>query len=187
MRIVGINASARVDGLTGELLDAVLQGASEGGGTTSTVNLFDKEIDRCRMCDEKGWGLCRAEGHCVIDDDLAPIIDELVNADGFVLATPVYYGDLSESARALIDRMRRVVCSPAHESKPLAGKRCVAIAAAGGGGGGSATCLVSMEKALQTCGCFVVDMIPAAQRNRHYKADVARLAGRGLVVDPSSD
>ena len=57
----------------------------------------------------------------------------------------------------------------------------VGIAAAGGSGGGTPSCMASMEKVLGTPGCFVVDLVPVAQRNRHYKADVMRAAGRGLV------
>jgi len=45
--------------------------------------------------------------------------------------------------------------------------------------------MATIEKLFQTCGCFVVDLIPVARLNRHYKIETARLAGRGLVELPA--
>ena len=34
-------------------------------------------LERCRQCDASGWGLCRQEGRCVIDDDFAGIVEKV--------------------------------------------------------------------------------------------------------------
>jgi hypothetical protein len=41
--------------------------------------------------------------------------------------------------------------------------------------------MFQLERLLRACGAFVLDMIPAAQRNRDYKLQVARLAGAALA------
>jgi multimeric flavodoxin WrbA len=162
------------------MVRAVLDGVEEAGAETETVHLADLDIERCRMCDERGWGQCRREGACVIEDDFAGVVAGLEAADGFIFATPVYFGDLSESARAFTDRLRRISTGKPDRNF-LGDLPTVGIAAAGGSGGGTTSCMASMEKVLGTPGCFVVDLIPVARRNRHYKAEVMKAAGRGLV------
>ena len=81
-------------------------------------------IERCRQCGDDGWGLCRDEGRCVIDDDLASIFEKIKKAEAVVFATPVYFWDLSESMRAFTDRMRRI-CRKGGRSKEIEGKPVV--------------------------------------------------------------
>ena len=64
-------------------------------------------IERCRQCDDDGWGLCRREGRCIIEDDFAGLVDKIARADAVVFSTPVYFSDLSESMKAFLDRLRR--------------------------------------------------------------------------------
>lgn len=180
MRIVAVECSARTDGLTATMTDAVLSAARSAGAETECVHLADLTIERCRMCDPDGWGDCTREGSCVIEDDFAGLVEKLREADGLVLATPVYFGSLSESARAFTDRLRRVSIAENNRGS-LGNLPTVGIAAAGGGGGGTPACMGDIEDALATAGCFILDLIPVAQRNRQYKAEVMGIAGRGLV------
>ena len=181
MNVVGLDCSARRDGLTARMLDAALDGAAEAGARIERIALADLTIEHCRMCEPAGWGLCRAEGRCVIDDDLAGVVEKLLSADAFVFATPVYFGGLSESAKAFTDRLRRTAVG--HEPRGyLKNLPTVGIAAAGGSGGGTPSCLADIEKALTVPGCFVVDLVPVARRNERYKAEVLRVVGRGLAA-----
>lgn len=41
---------------------------------------------------------------CVLKDDLTEVLDAVREADVLVLATPVYYGDVSSQLKAFIDR-----------------------------------------------------------------------------------
>ena len=181
MKIVAIETSSRKDGLTARMAEGALAGARETWAETELVALRDHRIEVCRQCNPTGWGNCREKGQCVIDDDFATLVGKIEEADGLVLATPVYFGDLSEKARAFTDRLRRVsVCS---ERKGfLKELPAIGIAAAGGSGGGTASCMVSIEKVLSTAGCLVVDLIPVARRNEHYKEEVCRIAGKALAV-----
>lgn len=175
-KILCVESSARADGLTATVARACLAGAGEAGAETEFVQLKGLKLERCRMCDPEGWGLCR-EGRCVIEDDFAGLAGKIRAADGLVVATPVYYSDLSESLKTFLDRFRR--CSGGAERK-LKDKPAVIIAAAGGSGNGTTHCLFQLERTMQILGAFVLDSIPAAQRNRDYKGEVARLAGRAL-------
>jgi multimeric flavodoxin WrbA len=176
-KVLCVEASARADGLTATVAKACLAGAEEAGAETEFVQLKGLKLERCRMCDPEGWGLCLSEGRCVIEDDLAGLVEKIRSADGLVMATPVYYSDLSESLKTFLDRFRRI--SGGKERK-LKDKPTVIIAAAGGSGNGTTHCLFQLERTMQILGAFVLDSIPAAQRNRDYKSEVARLAGRAL-------
>ena len=133
MKIVALNASANRDGLTAACAAAVLSGAEEGGAQVELLHLKDLTIERCHMCGN-GWGTCRERAVCVVVDDFERVRRAIVEADAWVLATPVYFGDLSESAKALVDRLRR--CNIGPRGEQLKGKDFVAVVAAGGSGPG---------------------------------------------------
>ena len=69
----------------------------------------------------------------------SPIKDGLTAAakDRIVLITPVYWHDLAENLKCLLDRMRR--CETDHNYH-LQGKQCMLIACAGGTGLGAIQC-----------------------------------------------
>lgn len=180
MKVLIVDASARSDGLTARMSKAAEAGARQVGATVEWVSLQELKLERCRMCEPNGWGDCRQKGSCVIDDDFAGLVERLRGADRFILATPVYFGDLSESARAFTDRLRRIGVCPDNRAF-LDNLPTVCIAVAGGGGGGTPSCMGSLEKTLTTPGCFVVDLVPVARRNETYKADVLKLAGQALA------
>lgn len=184
MKLVVVLGSRNPEGQTARAVDALLEGFVEAGGTGERIFLTTSKIERCRQCDDKGWGTCRSEGHCVIEDDLAMIVAQIREAGVAVFATPVYFGDLSESMRAFTDRIRRIARFKDGWSG-IAGKRAVGICVAGGGGGGAPSCTVSLEKVLRTIGFDVVDLVPVRRQNLDHKCDVLRLTGKWLAKDES--
>jgi len=183
MKVLVIDCSAREDGLTARMSTAAAEGARQAGADVEWLSLQDFSIERCRMCDPDGWGNCRRQGKCIIEDDLASLVEKLEGADRFVFATPVYFGDLSESAKAFTDRLRRISTHPARR-RFLKNLPTLGIAVAGGSGGGMPSCLASIEKVLATPGCFLVDLVGVARRNAAYKAETLQRAGRGLASEP---
>jgi multimeric flavodoxin WrbA len=147
---------------------------------TVQVHLPTMAVERCRQCDEKGWGLCRSEGRCVIEDDFAEVVSKIRQAEAVVFATPVYFGSLSESMRAFTDRLRRV-CWHSKDNSGIDGKRAVGVCVAGGGGGGAPTCTVDLEKTLRTSGFDLVDVVPVRRQNLDLKKDVLRITGKWLA------
>jgi multimeric flavodoxin WrbA len=140
------------------------------------VFLPEVAVERCRQCEDNGWGICRTEGCCVIEDDFAVLVEKIREADAVAFATPVYFSDLSESMRAFLDRLRRI---SRHDDgqRGIEGKRAVGICVAGGGGGGAPECTVSLKKILRTSGFDVVDMIPVRRQNLDMKVDVLKTVG----------
>ena len=70
MNAMLICGSRNPDGQTAQTADAVLRGLVKAGCSVEKVFLPTLKIEHCRQCEDNGWGLCRKEGRCVIDDDL---------------------------------------------------------------------------------------------------------------------
>jgi multimeric flavodoxin WrbA len=185
MRYTIVLGSRNPTGQTARAAQAAQEGLASAGGEGDLVYLPQLEIERCRQCDANGWGTCRSEGTCVIEDDLASAVDQIRQADAVVFATPVYFGDQSESMRAFTDRLRRI-CRVQQGRKGIEGKPAIGVCVAGGGGGGAPNCAVSLEKVLRTCGFDVVDVVPVRRQNLDLKVDILQATGRWLATCPSS-
>ena len=181
MKYLIVLGSRNPEGRTAMAAAALREGLWDGGSDGQKVFLPEMKIERCRQCEENGWGICRKEGRCVIDDDFAPLVDKVRNVDGVIFATPVYFGDLSESIHAFLGRLRRIT---RHEAgrKSISNKPAIGICVAGGRGGGTPTCAVSLEKVLSTCGFDVVDMIPVRWQNLDLKVSILRTTGKWLTT-----
>ena len=185
MKTILICGSRNPNGQTAQAADAVLKGLAKAGASAEQVFLPTLKVERCRQCDDDGWGLCRKEGRCVIDDDLSGLVEKMRQADAVVFATPVYYSDLSESLRAFADRLRRI-CMHEAGRVSIKGKPVIGVCVAGGGGGGAPACCVSLEKVMTTCGLDVVDVIPVRRQNLQAKLRTLELAGQWLASEPRS-
>lgn len=180
MNLLVILGSRNPDGQTAKAAGAFVEGVTSEGGQCEQIFLPKMKLERCRQCEDNGWGICRSEGKCVIEDDFPLIVGKVKSADAVVFATPVYFGDLSESMRAFLDRLRRTCMHPAGKDG-IAGKPAIGICVAGGGGGGAPSCAVSMERIISICGFDVLDMIPARRQNLNMKMAVLKTAGKWLV------
>jgi multimeric flavodoxin WrbA len=99
-----------------------------------------------------------------------------------VMVSPVYYGEMSESAKAFADRLRRCEGTRGNESG-LSDKPVIAVAAAGGSGNGTITCLLSMERWIQHTKGRVFDLIPVKRWTRENKLTTIREATRTMVQE----
>jgi multimeric flavodoxin WrbA len=190
MKLLILSGSRNRDGQTARLIKAVQKGFSAGKGESEVIFLIEKQIERCRMCEADGWGLCRRESRCIIDDDLQGIIDKVKAADVLVFANPVYFSDLSESMRCFLDRYRRTLFKPGKAPPPgfgiSGGTPAVGICYAGGSGNGTASASFNLERILQTCGLDVVDMINARRQNFDVKLQQLEIVGKWLASKPTS-
>ena len=180
MKVLMISGSRNPKGQTARAADALLEGATSAGAEAERVFLPRLKIERCRQCQDDGWGVCRSEGRCCIEDDFASIVQKVRSADAVVFANPVYFGDLSESLRAFLDRLRRT-CMHEKGRAGIEGKRAVGVCVAGGGGGGAPACCVSMEKILTVCRVDIVDMISVRRQNLDAKLPRLRMAGTWMA------
>ena len=195
MSILIISGSRNPKGRTATLINAIGAGIARADGQWESIFLPELEIERCRQCDSDGWGLCRREQRCIIEgDDFAGVLEKMKSVDLVVFATAVYFGDLSESLRAFLDRLRRTrfrlgprpggnIPGPFN---PDQGQPAVGLCYAGGSGNGTTSCCMNLERILQFCGFDVVDMIPARRQNLEAKLPVMELVGQWLASVPSS-
>jgi multimeric flavodoxin WrbA len=180
MRTLVILGSRNPDGQTARAAAALAAGAKERGAEVETVFLPQMRVERCRQCDPDGWGQCRREGTCVIEDDFAAIVERVRGADAVVFATPVYFASLSESLRAFLDRLRRTCIVDAGQVG-IADKRAVGVCVAGGRGGGAPDCAADLVKVLARCGFDVVDTVLVRRQNLAMKLPLLTATGRWLA------
>jgi NAD(P)H-dependent FMN reductase len=197
MQILILSGSRNRQGQTARAINSICKGIASAGGKYEVLFLTELKLERCRQCNPDGWGLCRSEQRCIIEDDFASIVEKMQAADLLVLATPVYFSDLSESLRGFLDRYRRTRFTTVFK-RPLAtsvpgllpvregGIPAMGYCYAGGSGNGTISCLANLERILQTCGFDVVDMVPARRQNLEMKLPLLEGVGRWLVSRPVS-
>ncbi len=183
MSFLIVSASPNRDGLTAACAQAAAEGIRSAGAEVEEVRLAEAGVGMCRACGN-GWGPCRQEHRCQTEDGFQQLHARAGGADGLVLVTPVYWGELAESARAFTDRLRRCEASRGRGTSLLAGKPVIAVAAAGGSGNGTVSCLASMERWIQHVQARPFDLIPVNRWSRTYKLAAIKEAGRAMVLNP---
>jgi len=179
MKVLGIQTSPNEDGLTASMALAALKGAETAGAETELIHLRKLDIRTCQACDQ-GWGICRSEHRCIIEDDLQSVRERMGEAEALVVSTPVYFGEVSEVTKSFFDRLRR--CEfPLGEDSPIHGTPAIGISAAGGSGGGVVTALEMLERYLRIIGVPPFDLITVTRLTRDHKLAMAEEAGRRLV------
>jgi len=99
MMILGIMGSPRIEGNTDLLLDEALEGAQSRGAETEKVIVSKLKISSCL----EDYG-CLKDGNCTIKDDMTDIYNKLLEADGVIIASPIFFYGITSQAKALIDR-----------------------------------------------------------------------------------
>jgi NAD(P)H-dependent FMN reductase len=194
MKTLVVSGSRNPEGRTALLIKALCKGVESGGGETEVLYLPNMDIEACRQCNEDGWGICRDSDKCIVEDDFSSIVSKINSADVTVFANPVYFGDLSESMKVFLDRLRRVKTTIPRKPVPKMpgpfnndeGPVAVGVCYAGGSGNGTTSCCMNLERILMFCGFDVVDMIPARRENLDNKLIIVEQTGKWLATVPSS-
>lgn len=106
MKVVAFNGSARKDGNTAILLNRVLKSLEAEGFETELIQLADQQIRGCKACQT-----CyeAKNKRCIIaTDKVNEYIEKMLEADGILLGSPVYFSMMTPELKALIDRAGRV-------------------------------------------------------------------------------
>jgi len=100
VKILGILGSPRKNGNTQILIKEALSAAEEAGAKTDLLNITDRDIRPC-----KGCHACFKElGRCQTDDDMQTIYPRLLEANGIIIGTPVYFANVSGQTKVFMDR-----------------------------------------------------------------------------------
>jgi multimeric flavodoxin WrbA len=146
--ILGISGSPR-NMATEHILGMALKMLEEKGFKTHLFAMRGKNISPCRHCD-----YCLKNKECIVKDDMYQLYPLIREAEGFVLATPVYNGSMSAQMKIAIDRTRATLAA---EPRSLRRKPGMAIAVGGDRMGGQ-------ELAVQQIHTFYIlnGMIPVS-------------------------
>lgn len=97
-KVLILSGSPRKNGNSDILCDEFARGAAEAGNAVEKIRVAEKSIGYCRAC-----YACR-NGECAIKDDMAEVLQKMIDADVIVLASPVYFYSVDAQLKALIDR-----------------------------------------------------------------------------------
>jgi multimeric flavodoxin WrbA len=122
MKIVAVLGSPRPQGNSTTLARTFLEAAREQGAETREFLLNQMDFKGCQAC-----MTCKTKTNtCSLDDDLAPVLEALRETDVLVLASPVYFGDLSSQMKAFFDRTYSCI-NPDFSCRLPVGKKAVII------------------------------------------------------------
>ena len=125
MKVVGINSSPRKDGNTAIIIKAVFAELEKEGIETELIQFAGQPIQGCTGC-----GVCSEtqDNKCSIDDDaFNGYMQKMIDADGIILGSPVYFTDVTAEMKALIDRAGMVSLSNGGLLKYKAGAAVMAV------------------------------------------------------------
>ncbi len=99
--VLGIKGSPRRGGNTDLLLEAALAAARDAGAVTRVLVASESGLQPCRGCNA-----CSVTGTCVIDDGGSAVHAAIDDADGIIVATPVYFASVPGVLKVMIDRLQ---------------------------------------------------------------------------------
>ena len=100
MKVLMINGSPRPNGNDAVALKEMEKVFTAEGIEVETVVVGNKDIRGCIAC-----GTCAAKGSCVFDDPVNEIAPKFREADGLVVASPVYYASANGTLISFLDRL----------------------------------------------------------------------------------
>ena len=99
-KVLILSGSPRKGGNSDILCDAFARGAQEAGNDVEKIRVAAKKVAPCSGC-----YYCRSHGgECAHRDDMADILQRMIDADVLVLASPVYFYSIDAQLKAVIDR-----------------------------------------------------------------------------------
>lgn len=122
-----------------------------------------KNIKKCLACGKRGWGICLEEHICIQKDDFNEIYEYMSNFDACIFVTPVYFWEMSESAKTFFDRLKR--CDAFNDNSKIKGKKIICIACAGGSGNGTEETLKSFDILNHFLKTEMIGRIPVTKAN----------------------
>jgi multimeric flavodoxin WrbA len=99
MKILGLSCSPRIQGNTALLINEVLKAAQQEGADVELYSVSGKKIEPCDGC-----RICWETGECPINDEMQNLYGKLLEANGIIFGTPVYFYSMTGQAKTIIDR-----------------------------------------------------------------------------------
>lgn len=100
MKVLIINGSPRKDGNTTIAIKEIVKIFDSEGIDSEVVQIGNKDVRGCIAC-----GTCATKGKCVFDDAVNELAPKFQEADGLIVASPVYYASANATLIACLDRL----------------------------------------------------------------------------------
>ena len=100
MKVLIINGSPRKDGNTTMAIKEMEKIFAESGVEFETMQIGDQDIRGCKAC-----GACKKLGRCIFNDAVNEAAPKFKEADGLVIASPVYYASANGTLVSFMDRL----------------------------------------------------------------------------------
>lgn len=140
------------------------------GNEVEHICINKKNIKKCLACGKRGWGICLEEHKCIQNDNFNEIYEYMSNFDAYIFITPVYFWEMSESAKTFFDRLKR--CDAFNDNSKIKGKKIVCIACAGGSGNGTEETLKSFDILDHFLKTKMIGRIPVTKANFENQKEV---------------
>jgi len=171
MKVLAILGSPRgARSQTRVLTEAVLAGAEEQGAETEVMDLATTRVEFCTACEA-----CHKSPRCPLDDAGCQILEQMLAADGIVLASPVYLNQVTAQMKTLLDRTSHFI-----HCLRLTDKYLAAVTTSGGGGGADAQAF--LRKYAVAVGAQFAGGVDASVPVREADLAAARKLGVALAV-----
>lgn len=99
VKIFALSGSPRKGGNTDILTKIFIEYVNDMGAEAELVRICDYQISPCASC-----RLCVDAGKCVLEDGMRELYPKLLEADGILIASPVYFNNVSAQTKAFMDR-----------------------------------------------------------------------------------
>ena len=99
-KVLILSGSPRKGGNSDALCDQFLRGALEAGHKVEKIRVAEKKIGYCTAC----YYCQQSGGVCAKKDDMAELLQKIIDADVLVLASPVYFYSIDAQLKTVIDR-----------------------------------------------------------------------------------
>ncbi len=100
MKVLILNGSPRANGNTSVAVNELVKTFETEGVETEVMQIGNQDIRGCIAC-----GSCGKTGKCVFDDAVNLIAPKFEEADGLIVASPVYYASANATLIACLDRL----------------------------------------------------------------------------------
>jgi multimeric flavodoxin WrbA len=124
MRILAFVGSPRAHGLNAQLIDSALKGVVESGAEAKRYDLIKCNIKYCIGCFK-----CIFENHdlpigkCTLKDDMAAILEDYSQSDGYIFSSPVYDVNITALMKTFIERKFPLYCKDKEDTITLPAAR----------------------------------------------------------------
>ena len=171
MKVLAILGSPRgARSQTRVLAEAVLAGAKEQGAEINVADLATVRLEFCTACEA-----CHKGSQCSRNDAGCQILEQMLAADGIVLASPVYLNQVTAQLKTLLDRTSKFI-----HCLRLMDKYLAAVTTSGGGGGAEAQAF--LRKYAVAAGAQFAGGVDASVQLQETDLAAARKLGVALAV-----